>query len=157
VATFALIQDVVRAIRNLRSEKKVTPGARLPATIVAPDHAEILNQKKTTITTLARLDPERTSIVDSISTKPSGHIPLVISNVEVYLPLEEVIDLKEVGQRLIKELEEVENQINRLEKLLAGPFAEKAPEQVVQKERDRLARFKQTAAKLQTQLNSLSD
>jgi valyl-tRNA synthetase len=47
-------------------------------------------------------------------------------------------------------------QIKRLEKLLASPFAEKAPEEVVQKERDRLGAFRETAAKIRRQLAELS-
>ena len=52
-------------------------------------------------------------------------------------------------------LEETNQQIDRLEKLLSSPFAQKAPADVVQKERDRLAAFQETAEKIQSQLNEL--
>ncbi|HAY83528.1 MAG TPA: hypothetical protein DCY42_01015, partial [Chloroflexi bacterium] len=45
--------------------------------------------------------------------------------------------------------------IERLEKLLSSAFAQKAPPEVVQKERERLAGFKDTAEKIASQLNEL--
>jgi valyl-tRNA synthetase len=54
--------------------------------------------------------------------------------------------------RLQKELEEAESQIARLENLLASDFAKKAPAPVVDKERQKLAAFKETVEKLKAQL-----
>jgi len=58
--------------------------------------------------------------------------------------------------RLEKDLVETEGQINRLQKLLASPFAEKAPHQVVQSERDKLVAFQKTAENLKGQLVALN-
>jgi valyl-tRNA synthetase len=63
-----------------------------------------------------------------------------------------VLDLQEQRTRLEKELADVQVQIDRLEKLLGSDFANKAPAQVVQKERERLAAFQDTAGKLRAQL-----
>jgi valyl-tRNA synthetase len=54
-------------------------------------------------------------------------------------------------KRLEKELSDVQMQIDRLENLLGSDFAKKAPAQVVQKERERLAAFQDTAGKLRAQ------
>jgi valyl-tRNA synthetase len=72
--------------------------------------------------------------------------------VEIYIPLSGMVDLDEERNRLQKELAETQMQIDRLEKLLGSDFANKAPAQVVQKERERLAAFKETAEKLRLQL-----
>jgi len=78
---------------------------------------------------------------------------LVVGSVEVYLPLAELVDIFEERTRLEKALAETQSQIDRLEKLLSSPFAEKAPKAVVQKERDKLAVYQETAEKLRAQLN----
>jgi len=57
--------------------------------------------------------------------------------------------------RLEKDQAEVGAQIERLETLLSSPFAEKAPAAVVQKEREKLAGYQETAAKLRAQLQAL--
>jgi valyl-tRNA synthetase len=63
-----------------------------------------------------------------------------------------MVDLAEDKARLEKDLKEAESHIERLEKLLGGDFANKAPAAVVAKEREKLAGYKETAEKLKAQL-----
>jgi valyl-tRNA synthetase len=63
------------------------------------------------------------------------------------------VDLAEEKARLQKELKEAESHIQRLEKLLAGDFATKAPAHLVAKEREKLAGYQETAEKIKAQLN----
>ncbi|MCK4692596.1 MAG: hypothetical protein KAT23_03140, partial [Anaerolineales bacterium] len=78
---------------------------------------------------------------------------LVVGSIEVYLPLAQMFDIDVERLRLTKELEAVKAQIKRLEDLLAGPFSERAPADVVQKERMKLSLLKETAIKLAGQLD----
>jgi len=100
------------------------------------------------------LDAASLNILTSLSEKPQGSAALVIGHVEIYLPLTGLIDIDEERQRLQKELKEVNSQIQRLEQLLAGPFANKAPAAVVQKERDKLSKFIETKEKLENQISA---
>ncbi len=74
---------------------------------------------------------------------------------EIFLPLAGLVDLEEERERLQKELSETESRIQRLEELLASEFSQKAPPPVVQKERDRLEDYRQTAVKLRRQLQEI--
>jgi valyl-tRNA synthetase len=153
-ADFALVQEIVRSIRNLRSEKNVPPSKRIAATIVSGDKADMLQSQAGTVAVLAGIDMEQLSVVKALAEKPEGSAVLVVGAVEVYLPLAGLVDLAEEKARLEKELAEAESQIARLEKLLASDFAKKAPEPVVNKEREKLAAFKETAEKIKAQLTS---
>ncbi len=82
---------------------------------------------------------------------------MVVGPVDIYLPLAGMVDIEEERARLEKGLEAAESQIERLEKLLASPFSEKAPSDVVQKERDKLESDKETAKKLRAQLKALEE
>jgi valyl-tRNA synthetase len=155
VKDFTLIQELVRAIRNTRSEMGVKPGQKVPAILAAQNHAELLGEQAATIAILAGLDTQSLTIGGTLASKPEGHIALVVGPVEVYLPLAGLVDTNEERARLEKDLTETTAQIERLEKLLASSFAEKAPATVVQKERERLAAFQETAEKLRGQLGSL--
>jgi len=155
VADFNLVQEVVRAIRNLRSEKGVKSSRRIPATLVSTSVAPILRQQAATIAALAGIEPDSLTIRESIPAKPEGHIVLVVGRVEIYLPLVGLVDTREERARLQKDLAKNQAQIERLERLLAGCFAEKAPPVVVQKERDKLARYRETAEKIRGQLEIL--
>ncbi|PWH12166.1 MAG: valine--tRNA ligase [Anaerolineae bacterium] len=150
---FALFQEVVRAIRNLRAEKNVKPGLKLAAIVVEGKERQGLYQSlRRDLAVLAGLDEARITVYTELAEKPEGQIALVAGPLEVYLPLAEMVDLDEERARLRKELADAEAQIARLEKLLASDFASKAPPQVVQKERDKLALYQETAAKLRAQL-----
>jgi valyl-tRNA synthetase len=154
-ANFSLVMEVVRAIRNLRAEKNVPPARRIPATLAGGARTPILREQASAIAQLAQLDAGKLEIVPFLEQKPEGDIALVVGPAEIYLPLAGLVDPAEARRRLEKELAEVETQIQRLEALLNSPFAEKAPVAVVQKERDRLAGFLETAEKLRGQLDSL--
>jgi valyl-tRNA synthetase len=156
VADFSLVMDVVRAIRNLRAEKKVTPGKRIPATIVAGERLGVIQAQSAAICTLAHLDAGKVKLVETLRDKPLDQVPLVVSGIEIFLPLAELTDVQAERARLEKELAEMESQIERLGSLLGGPFAQRAPAAVVEKERQKLAEFKETAEKLHTQITALS-
>ncbi|HBX68234.1 MAG TPA: valine--tRNA ligase, partial [Chloroflexi bacterium] len=151
---FELLQEIVRSIRNVRAEKNVKPGQKIPATFVAGEFAHTLEHEAAALANLTRLDLDQVSIHHELAEKPEDSIVLVVGAVEIYLPLAGMVDLAEERTRLEKELAETESQIARLEKLLNSPFAEKAPANVVQGERERLAGFTETAEKLKTQIQN---
>jgi valyl-tRNA synthetase len=153
VADFALVQEVIRTIRNLRAERKVSPAKRIPATIVSGKKKELILEQVRVITTLAGLVEKQVVIVESMASRPENSISLVAGPVEIYIPLSGMVDQEEERKRLKKELSEVQVQIDRLEKLLGSDFASKAPSQVVEKERNKLDEFRQTADKLKAQLS----
>ena len=152
---FTLVQELVRAVRNLRAEKNVPPSRLLPAIVSGGERSDLLLDQMTTLASLASLDLDKLVICETLEQKPDGHVALVVGAVEIYLPLSGLVDVNEERIRLQKTLGEVDGQITRLEKLLASPFAEKAPTEVVQKEREKLAGYRETADKLITQLQGL--
>ena len=88
-------------------------------------------------------------IVEQADGKPEG-AAVVSGPWTAYLDFS--MDEELLRARLQKRLAKVEAQIARLEELLAGPFSQKAPAHVVQKERDKLARFQEEAEALRKQL-----
>ena len=153
VADFSQVQEVVRTIRNLRAERKVGPAKRLPATIVGGIKKELLQEQAKVITTLAGLDEKQVTILASLASRPVNSVALVAGTVEIYLPLSGMVDQEEQRGRFMMELSDIQVQIDRLNKLLESDFASKAPAAVVQKEREKLAEFQQTAEKLRALLS----
>jgi valyl-tRNA synthetase len=151
LADFTLTQDIVRAIRNVRAEKAVKPGRRIPASFSGGYRTSVLEQQAANIIALAGLDAESVDISDSVE-KPANSLTLVVGPVEIHLPLAGLVDPDVERARLGRELADAEAQIARLEKLLASDFAAKAPPALVQKERDKLAAYTETAEKIKAQL-----
>jgi len=152
IADFSLIQEIIRSIRNLRAEKSVAPSKKIAAFFAAGDKTELLNEQAKIIASLAGLDPSLITINQSLKEKPADSAALVVGSVEIHLPLAGMIELANEKARLEKELKEAESHIQRLENLLGGDFANKAPAALVQKERDKLAAYKDTAGKIKAQL-----
>jgi valyl-tRNA synthetase len=152
IADFELIQEIVRSIRNLRAEKNVAPSKRIAASISTAAKTDLLKDQAQVIASLAGLDYALLSISQSLPEKPKDAAALVVGSVEIYLPLAGMVDLANEKARLEKELKEAESHIQRLENLLGSDFANKAPAALVQKERDKLAGYKDTAEKIKAQL-----
>jgi valyl-tRNA synthetase len=155
VADFSLMQEIVRAIRNLRTEKRVPPGRKIPAVIGAGERAAVLESLRGAIAFLGQIDMENLIITDQSVEKPKNAAAATVLGVEIYLLMEGLVDVEAEKARLQKELGETLNQIERLENLLCSSFAERAPASVVERERQKLATFQETALRLRDQLSSL--
>ena len=155
ITDFSLVQEIIRAIRNIRSEKNVKPGKRIPAILAAGEKTELFRQQKNIISALAQLELNKFAITAILPPKAENQVALAIGAVEIYLPLEGLVDTSEERQRLNKALAEAQGQANRLEKLLASSFAERAPAEIVQKERDKLSGYQETTENLKKQLETL--
>ena len=153
-ADMTLVMDIIRAIRNARSEYNVQPGQTIAAAIAAGERQSLLLDQAETICVLARVDPARLTIAAHLEA-PAQSITLVTGTVSTYLPLAGLVDLAAERGRLAAELKETEGQITRSEQLLAGPFAQRAPANVVQRERDKQAELCARAARLRDRLTDL--
>jgi valyl-tRNA synthetase len=160
VEDFTLLQEIIRSIRNLRAERKVAPAKRIAAVISAGGKQTLLTEQAALIASLAGLDAAQLTI-DSSPAAIGGASPgdlrgeaiaLVVGSVTIHVPLAGMVDLDAERLRLEKELGATQAQMERLQSLLASDFTHKAPEVVVQKERERLATLEETAAKLKAQL-----
>lgn len=155
IRDFSLIMDLVTAIRNLRAEYRLEPKRRIAAIIRAGDHGDLLESQRRALSVLARLDESRLEIRGASAPPPRDALTLVVAPLEVYLPLAGMVNVEAERERLTQELETVSGQIARLETLLSGPFAERAPANIVQEERDKLDLLKAAAEKLTAQWQSL--
>ena len=73
-ADFSLIQELVRAVRNLRSEKGVKPGKKVPAILVTVERISLLHEQAGVIAALAGLELADLKVAASLPSKPEGHI-----------------------------------------------------------------------------------
>ena len=94
----------------------------------------------------------------SLEQKPKQAVALVAGGVEAYLPLAGLVDLEQEVARLGKALAEVDAEIRQVEAKLANEaFTSKAPAQVVQQQRDKLAAHLERRERLEARLKALQD
>ncbi|MDD2522446.1 MAG: valine--tRNA ligase [Anaerolineaceae bacterium] len=150
IKDFELVQGIVRAIRNLRSEYKVDQNKPLEAVFISQNHkADFLRKQKNLLIDLAGLKEDGVLVIDNWLDK-GKFTALVVEDIEIYLNLEG--DSSVDRERMERELNEAESHVARLEKLLSSPFAQKAPANVVAAEREKLAGYKSSVEKLKERL-----
>jgi len=150
-ASFEQLRELVRGIRAARSDNGVEAGKWVTAVIAAGPKTPFLLSQKAILCTLARLDENALVIAESIPA-PDQTITIAQGDITTYLPLAGLVDLDKERERLQKELAELDAQIQRVNTLLNGPFAQKAPEPLVQKERDKLAQLQASHTELSERL-----
>src|SRR5690554_5579974 len=132
---FETVMELVKAVRNIRSELNITPGKKIPAWLyVEADQG--YGELEAYVCHLARATELKVVVQGE---KPREAVGRTLQFGELLVPLAGVIDIDQEIQRLEKEKQELDFEVQRLEKKLANPgFVNKAPEAVVDKERDEL-------------------
>jgi valyl-tRNA synthetase len=146
----AMVIELIRAIRAVRTDYKVEPARRIAAQVAGGASTEMLAANRELLVSLARLDGEQLAIVAATEV-PAQSAPVVVGDVVAYLPLAGMVDLAAERARLEKEITALEGRIRASEGKLAGPFAERAPAEVVQRERDNLAAMRVELAQVREQ------
>lgn len=134
-AAMEALMDVIRAIRNIRSEKGVPPGKKISAILFMDgEQNRLIGENLAYVNSLAGV--ENLERRQSDGAKPTKAIAAVAAGIEIYLPLADLVDLEEEKRRLGKELDQAREELVRSQAKLANEgFISKAPEAVVDKER----------------------
>jgi valyl-tRNA synthetase len=150
----AVVMDVVTAMRNIRGEMRISPATTLTVTVrPAPEHAAVIGASSALIESLARVQLS----IDPAALRPAGSALAVVRGSEIYVSLEGVVDVAAERARLDKEIRKVTEAVGFLEGKLARPeFVERAPAEIVDKERQRLAEQQAVREKLEASLAWIS-
>ena len=143
--------EIVRAIRNARAEAKVEPSKFIEALIAVEDGELPLERHLSAISTLARVRP--LTIVGTAEASKDDAKVLVLRDVEVILPLSGMIDREAESKRLEREIAKWQDLIARTEaRLQNDEFRSRAPADIVQREREKLAEHKDRLERLEQQV-----
>ena len=147
--------EMVRAIRNLRAEFRIQPNQKIEAIVEAPEIRQVVEAEASAIKTLARVDPLITS-TKGHPAAPGQQVTLVLSSGTVTVPLEGLVDLDNEKKRLTEELEQIDANRDRLSARLGNEsFLEKAPDEVIASERQRLERTEDRRVRIVETLSRL--
>jgi valyl-tRNA synthetase len=156
VSEFPFVMDAVRTIRNARAESNVEPKLWIGTIVYPGSHGETLREADGIFRFLARIDSEQLTYQDNRDEPAEQSISLVVDDAVIYLPLAGMVDIGAERERLIREIDEVEDEIKRASDLLGNEnFVSRAPEAVVDKHRERLADARERLSLLQERRNSL--
>jgi valyl-tRNA synthetase len=153
---FEVVQNVIGAIRNIRSEMDIPPGKRADVYIRALDDkvTKILGDQEAQVKMLGRVN---NLVVGTGTKKPPLSASSVIPQGEIYIPLAELIDLDSERARLQKELGSQTKYLERIKKKLSNSdFLKRAPADVIEAEKEKQKQVEDSIERLNKNLESLS-
>ena len=155
-ATVEKVKELVRGIRNIRSEMNVPPSRKAKYYIVSED-GMLRMLFQSSVDRYAHLISASEVIVQEDKTGiPDDAVSVVITNAVVYIPLEELVDMEKEKERLTKEKAKLEKELARSNGMLNNEkFLSKAPQAKVDEEKAKLEKYKQMMADVEARLAQL--
>jgi valyl-tRNA synthetase len=144
-----------RAFRTLKTESSIPVSQKASGTIIATREMlpEIQKQKEYITYSGALKDLEILEAIPDAEEYKQYHSSSIASTGSmVFLKTTDLVDDKQLQEKLKKELAEANSQIKRLEKLLNSDFSKKAPAKVVENEKNKLETYKKTVEKIKKQI-----
>lgn len=150
-----MIMEAIRSIRNIRSEMNVAPSRKARVIAVVSDEAyEAMEQGKEYFITLAGAS-------EVLLTKEKKDIPedamsAVTRGAEIFLPLDDLVDFEKEIERLEKEKAKLEGELKRVNgKLSNEGFLGKAPQAVIEEEKEKQANYQRMMEKILERLEQM--
>lgn len=153
-AEMSLVIDTIRRVRNIRTEMNIKPSDRIAINVAAAaEIRDTLAANEAQILKLARAD--RLVLGETLDV-PKASAKAVITNAEIAVPLEGLIDFDKERERLKNQINKLETELQRLTGQLSNAdFVNKAPAEKVDALRERKTELEQQIATLKTNLEAL--
>ena len=152
VAKMEVAMEAIRNIRNIRAEAEAVPSRKLRAVVLAAGkELAYMKSGERYIKSLAGIT--EITYISEKSQVPEEVLSAVMNNVELFVPLDDLMDYKTEFERLEKEKAKLSGEVERIEKKLSNEgFVKKAPEKVIAEEREKLDKYKDMLEKVAERL-----
>ncbi len=148
------IKEVVSAIRNLRATLRIHPSKDVSVIIRVSDET-MKSHIENSIGYIVNL-ASASSIKVTLEEAPQRSVSQVIAGAEIFIPVEGVVDVDKEAERISKDLEKVAKEMDRSANKLNNPkFMNKAPKEIIEKEKNKFEELKYQKEKLENVLSML--
>ncbi len=150
-----VVKELIRGVRNLKAELSIPPSQEVEVFIKSSNQEllKVISKLEPSIKQLARV-----SRISLTETQPSQTLSFFLPELEVYVKVGELIDLEKEIERLEKKLKKLSKEIEKLEKKLSNKnFLERAPKEVVEKNKEELREARELHLKLEKTLSQLKN
>lgn len=149
--TIEKIKDIIVEIRNVRSTKNIHPSKKSELIFVTTDYAKEVKELEQILLKLGF--GEKLTVQSDKTDISENAINIIKDGIELYMPLEGLIDLEEERKRLEAEKSKLEAEVARCEKMLSNPgFVNKAPQAKIDEEKSKLEKYKTMLEKVEESL-----
>ena len=145
------IKEIITEIRNVRANMNIHPSKKSELIFVTPKYENEIWEAKNFILKLGL--GEKILVQKDKTGIPENAISILKDGMELYMPLEDLVDMEEERKRLEEEKARLESEVARCEKMLSNPgFVNKAPEKKIQEEKEKLEKYKEMLIKVEERL-----
>ena len=151
--TIERVKEIIVEIRNIRSTKNIHPTKKSDLILVTEKYEKELKETEGILLKFgfakkAKIQKDKTGI-------PADSIQIVTDGIELYMPLEGLVNLEEERKRLETEKTRLEAEVARCEKMLSNPgFVKKAPQAKIEEEKTKLAKYQEMLEKVKESLGT---
>lgn len=148
------LKKLIVEIRNVRATRNIHPSKKSELIFVTTKYEKEIAEAeeillKLGFETKVTVQKDRTGL-------PENAIAIMQDDIELYMPLEDLVDLEEEKKRLQDEKTKLEAEVARGQKMLSNPgFVNKAPEAKINEEKAKLAKYEEMLAKVEERLGNL--
>ena len=148
------LKEIITEIRNVRANANIHPSKKSELIFVTDKYEKEILEAQDFILKLGF--GEKILIQKDKTGIPENAISILRDGIELYIPLEQLVDIEEEKARLEEEIKRLEGEVARCEKMLSNPgFVNKAPEAKVQEEKDKLANYTELLKATRERLENL--
>jgi valyl-tRNA synthetase len=153
--SFQVISEYVREIRRVKHDFGIPLKSLVPIQIELGASANVFEVGQIEFQAMANIDPDQLVISKKIKV-PDQAAHIVLHGITAYIPLHGIIDLEAEKARMQKKIAKVEKQIEKISKKLSGDFSQRAPKELVDKEKEKLTDAEHKKAQMNDQLKMIS-
>ena len=147
------LKKIIVEIRNIRSQMNVHPSKKSKLIFIT-ENENIIKESEDFLLKLGFANS--IEFAKDESKVPANAVSIVIDDIKLFIPFEELVDIKEEIERLNNEKKRLESEVLRGEKMLSNPgFVNKAPESKVNEEKEKLANYKNMLESVEKRLANL--
>ena len=147
------LKKIIVEIRNIRSQMNVHPSKKSKLIFIT-ENEKIIKESEDFLLKLGFAN--KIEFAKDENEVPANAVSIVIDDIKLFIPFEELVDIKEEIERLNNEKKRLELEVLRGEKMLSNPgFVNKAPESKVNEEKEKLANYKNMLESVEKRLANL--
>ncbi len=147
------IITIIRGIRNIRVENNVAPSKKINISVLLKSN-DFIRPNEELIKTLSNV--ESINYITDKKEVNDNDVSIIQDKVEIYLALNDIINIEEEKAKLNKELKKIESEIKRAEgKLNNKGFTDKAPEKLIEEEKAKVQKYNEMYNAVKERLKSI--
>ena len=152
--TIGKFKEIIVGIRNIRANMDIHPSKKAELIFVTTKYAKEIDESRNFLQKLGmgseiKIQSDKTGISDN-------SISVITEGIELYMPFEDLVNIKEEIARLEKEKEKLEKEVQRSKGILSNKgFLEKAPESKINDEKDKLIKYTKMLEDIKARIASM--